>query len=105
MGDHRLRCGRTVEPVGFYADVISDALSLEGTVDSEEAFSVMEALRQEQLVAELLERMGYSVRGVPVGKDHGIDVIASSQEQDFLIDVNRYQAPNLISVELVRKTL
>jgi ATP-dependent helicase YprA (DUF1998 family) len=45
MQEHRLRCGKAVEPVGFYADVISDALSLDACVDREEAFSVVEALR------------------------------------------------------------
>jgi hypothetical protein len=43
--DHRLRCGKPVEPVGFYADVTSDAISLENCADREEAYSVMEALR------------------------------------------------------------
>lgn len=43
--DHHLRCGRPVEPVGFYADIVADALSLDGAVDREEAYSVMEALR------------------------------------------------------------
>lgn len=42
---HRERCGRPVEPVGFYADITADAISLEGSVDREEAYSVMEALR------------------------------------------------------------
>lgn len=44
-GDHRLRCGRAVDRVGFYADIVADAISLEGARDREEAFSVMEALR------------------------------------------------------------
>ncbi|MEQ1948806.1 MAG: DEAD/DEAH box helicase [Bryobacteraceae bacterium] len=43
--DHRLRCGRPVEPIGFYADIVADAISLESAVDREEAYSVMEALR------------------------------------------------------------
>ena len=42
---HRERCGRSVEPVGFYADITADAISLEGSVDREEAYSVLEALR------------------------------------------------------------
>jgi CheY-like chemotaxis protein len=56
----------------------------------------------EQLVAELLERVGYSVLWVPGGKDGGIDVVASSAERDFLIDVKRYQASRPVTVELVR---
>lgn len=43
--DHLDRCGKPVEPVGFYADIIADAISLEGAVDREEAYSVMEAIR------------------------------------------------------------
>ena len=42
---HRERCGQLVEPVGFYADITADAISLEGSVDREEAYSVLEALR------------------------------------------------------------
>jgi len=45
MTEHQNRCNKPVEPIGFYADVISDALSLDGCADKEEAFSVMEALR------------------------------------------------------------
>jgi restriction endonuclease Mrr len=41
----------------------------------------------EQLVAEVLERIGYSVLWIPGGKDGGIDIVASSAERDFLIDV------------------
>lgn len=43
--DHLERCGRSIEPVGFFADIIADAISLEGAIDREEAYSVMEALR------------------------------------------------------------
>jgi hypothetical protein len=43
--DHRQRCGRAVEPVGFFADVVADALSLDDAADREEAYSVMESLR------------------------------------------------------------
>ena len=43
--DHRIRCGRPAEQVGFYADITSDAISLEGCIDREEAYSVVEALK------------------------------------------------------------
>lgn len=56
----------------------------------------------EELVAELLDRIGYSVLWVPGGKDGGIDIVASSAERDFLIDVKRYQASRPVTVELVR---
>jgi hypothetical protein len=56
----------------------------------------------EQLVAELLDRLGFSVLWVPGGKDGGIDIVASSAERDFLIDVKRYKASRPVTVELVR---
>jgi SOS-response transcriptional repressor LexA len=42
---HQERCGRTVEPVGFYADVVADALSLPACENHETAYSVLEAIR------------------------------------------------------------
>lgn len=56
----------------------------------------------EQLVAELLERLGYSVLWVPGGRDGGIDIVAGCAEHDFLIDVKRYKASRPVTVELVR---
>ena len=41
----RERYGKPPPSVGFYADVIADALSLEGCADRGEAYSVLEALR------------------------------------------------------------
>ncbi len=41
---HRERCGQSVRPTGFYADVVADALSLD-CANREEAYSVLEALR------------------------------------------------------------
>ncbi len=43
--DHRERCGRPVEPTGFFADIIADALSLPECETPEEAYSLAEALR------------------------------------------------------------
>jgi ATP-dependent helicase YprA (DUF1998 family) len=43
--DHLKRCGRKPTPVGFYADVVADTLSLPACVDSKTAYSVLEALR------------------------------------------------------------
>lgn len=43
--DHRERCGQTVEPTGFFADVVADAISLPSCTNQEEAYSVLEALR------------------------------------------------------------
>lgn len=51
--DHQQRCGRQVTSVGFYADVVADALAIDGCADLQEAYSVAEALRRG--AAEVLE--------------------------------------------------
>ncbi len=51
--DHRERCGRAVANVGFFADVVADAIALRGCESREEAYSVAEALRKG--AAEILE--------------------------------------------------
>ena len=43
--DHRERCGQSVEPTGFFTDVVADALSFPNCTNREEAYSVLEALR------------------------------------------------------------
>ena len=67
--EHRLRCGKPVEPVGFYADVISDAISLESCVDREEAYSVMEALRVG--AAEVLDMEVEDLQLLAIGQPGG----------------------------------
>jgi len=42
---HAERCGRSIEPIGFYADVVADAITLPACEDHSTAFSVLEALR------------------------------------------------------------
>jgi ATP-dependent helicase YprA (DUF1998 family)/SOS-response transcriptional repressor LexA len=42
---HEERCGRKVLPIGFYADVVADALTLPGCASQQTAYSVLEALR------------------------------------------------------------
>ena len=42
---HHERCGRKVQPIGLYADVVADALSLPGCPDQRTAYSMLEALR------------------------------------------------------------
>jgi CheY-like chemotaxis protein len=54
----------------------------------------------EQLVAELLQRIGFTVLWIPGGNDQGIDIVAKSDTDDFLIDVKRYSKP--VEVDLVR---
>ncbi len=44
--DHMARCGKPVERMGIYANVVADALTLTGCADRDEAYSVMEAIRQ-----------------------------------------------------------
>ena len=43
--NHRDRCGRVPKSIGFYADVVADALSLPSCDGATTAFSVLEALR------------------------------------------------------------
>ena len=43
---HSQRCGRPIESVGFYAEVVSDALVFPDCESKEVAYSLMEALRQ-----------------------------------------------------------
>jgi SOS-response transcriptional repressor LexA len=45
VDSHKDRCGRAVEPLGFYADVVADVLSLPACPDQKTAYSVLEALR------------------------------------------------------------
>jgi len=43
--DHSQRCGRPLVNVGFYADIVADALSLPSCADETEAYSLVEAVR------------------------------------------------------------
>jgi len=51
--DHRSRCGKDVTWVGFYSDVIADALTIQDCADLTEAYSVAETLRR--AAAEVLQ--------------------------------------------------
>lgn len=42
---HQERCGKPIRPVGFYADVVADAITLPACPDQKTAYSVLEALR------------------------------------------------------------
>ncbi|MDY0188746.1 MAG: DEAD/DEAH box helicase, partial [Syntrophus sp. (in: bacteria)] len=42
---HQERCGRPLAPIGFYADVVADVLSLPACSDKTMAYSVLETLR------------------------------------------------------------
>lgn len=43
--DHADRCGRKIDPVGFFADITADALSLPACEDRTVAYSICESLR------------------------------------------------------------
>lgn len=43
---HTERCGRPVQTIAFYAEVVADALVLQDCASQETAYSVMESLRQ-----------------------------------------------------------
>jgi len=43
--DHLVRCGRRVEPTGFYSDIVAHCLTLQGCRDRQEAYSLAESLR------------------------------------------------------------
>lgn len=45
MQTHQERCGKPIIPVGFFADVVADVLSLPACPDQTTAYSVLEALR------------------------------------------------------------
>jgi Domain of unknown function (DUF1998) len=43
--DHQQRCGQKVEPTGFFADIVADALCLQDCENREVAYSLMETIR------------------------------------------------------------
>jgi hypothetical protein len=62
---HLDMCGRQVEDIGFYADVVADALRLDSSQDRSEGFSVMEALRRG--AAEILQMEDEDLQLLAVG--------------------------------------
>ncbi len=60
----------------------------------------------EELVAELLEKQGYSVKLTPPSKDGGFDMYAAKHEVlgQFLyfVECKRYAPPNKVGVQVVR---
>jgi hypothetical protein len=43
--EHLERCGQPVQPTGFFADVVADALTIQDCANREEAYSIAESLR------------------------------------------------------------
>ena len=64
--DHLNRCRKPVENVGFFADIIAEAITLQDCADREEAYSVMEALRLG--AAEVLEMETEDLQVLVIGK-------------------------------------
>jgi ATP-dependent helicase YprA (DUF1998 family) len=73
--DHQQRCGRPVGAVGFFADVVADAIGLPGCEDPTEAYSLAEALRQG--AAEVLKMELQDLQLLAIGKtgEAGLDIL------------------------------
>jgi restriction endonuclease len=60
----------------------------------------------EEVVAELLERQGYSIELTPASKDGGFDMYAAKNESLgqflYLVECKRYTPPNNVGVQIVR---
>jgi hypothetical protein len=60
----------------------------------------------EELVAELLERLGYKTELTPASKDGGFDIYAAKKDGVatllYLVECKRYVPPNKVGVEIVR---
>jgi len=72
--DHGERCGRPVESVGFFADIIADALTIKDCANREEAYSVAETLRMG--AAEVLEMEIEDLQILVIGKAGSVEVDA-----------------------------
>lgn len=61
----------------------------------------------EELVAELLERLGYKTELTPASKDGGFDMYAARKDGVatllYLVECKRYVPPNKVGVEIVRQ--
>lgn len=60
----------------------------------------------EQIVAEILSRLGYEVRVTPESRDGGFDISAAKKETVgsflYLVECKRYTPPNKVGVGIVR---
>jgi hypothetical protein len=70
--DHEQRCGRVIEPTGFFTDTFADALSIKGCANREEAYSVLEALRMG--AAQVLDMERDDLQILVVGQS-GSDIV------------------------------
>ncbi len=73
--DHQERCGAPVDNVGFYADIVADAICLQDCTNREEAYSVMEALRKG--AAHVLEMEINDLQLLAIGRpgDDKLDIL------------------------------
>jgi len=71
--EHLSRCGRQIEPIGFYADIVADAITIP-CANRTEAFSVAEALRFG--AAQVLEMEAEDLQLLAVGRagQKGVDM-------------------------------
>lgn len=60
----------------------------------------------EEIIAELLERMGYKVELTPLSGDGGFDMYAAKKDQVgrflFLVECKRYVPPHKVGVQIIR---
>ena len=73
---------------------------------SPEAMRSLTPRQFEELVAELLSRLGYSVELTPPSKDGGFDMYAAKRDGVgqflYLVECKRYTPPNKVGVDVVR---
>jgi len=85
---------------------VNDRL-LEHVHDNPGLLYELSSRRFEELVAELLSRLGYSITLTPRSKDGGKDIYAAKKDALgsflFVVECKRYAAPNSIGVGLVRQ--
>ena len=71
-----------------------------------EALREMPPRKFEEIVAEMLEKQGYTVELTPASKDGGFDIYVASKQSLgsflYLVECKRYTPPNKVGVHLVR---
>ncbi|MDA2923350.1 DEAD/DEAH box helicase [Acidobacteria bacterium AH-259-L09] len=73
--DHRQRCGKQVGTVGFFADVVAEALRIRSCSSREDGYSVMESLRF--AAARILEMENDDLQLLAIGRagEEAIDML------------------------------
>jgi len=73
--NHLQRCGHRVQNIGFYADDVADAFTIQGCADRKEAYSLAEALRQGATEVLEMEREDLQVLTLPRPGGGPLDVL------------------------------